>query len=53
MVRLEGVESFFATYLQNSTEGTSAVGGTIFSFGTTIQLSPDVSNGRFQQKLPE
>lgn len=53
MVRLEGVDSFFATYLQNSTEGTSPAGGTVFSFGTTIHLSPEAASGRFQQRLAE
>ena len=53
MVRLESVESFFATYLQNATEGASPTGGTIFTFGTTIQLSPESSSGRFQQRLSE
>jgi Tfp pilus assembly protein PilN len=53
MVRLEGVDSFFATYLQNSTETTSPTGGTIFTFGTTIQMSPESASGRFQQRLAE
>lgn len=53
MVRLEGVESFFATYLQNATETTSPTGGTIFTFGTTIQMSPEAASGRFQQRLAE
>ena len=53
MVRLEGVESFFATYLQNATETTSPTGGTIFTFGTTIQMSPEAASGRFQQRLTE
>lgn len=53
MVRLEGVESFFATYLQNSTEGVGPTGGILYTFGSTIQLSPDASSGRYQQRLPE
>ena len=53
MVRLEGVESFFATYLQNSTEGTTPTGGAVFTFGTSIQLSPEAASGRFQQRLAE
>lgn len=53
MVRLESVESFFATYLQNSSEGTTPVGGSVFTFGTTIQMSPESASGRFQQRLSE
>jgi Tfp pilus assembly protein PilN len=53
MVRLEGVDSFFATYLQSSTEGESTAGGTVYTFQTSIQLSPEVASGRFQQRLPE
>lgn len=53
MVRLESVESFFATYLQNATSGQSPTGGELVTFGTTIELSDDASSGRFQQRLPE
>jgi len=53
MVRLEGVDSFFATYLQNATEGESPTGGQVFNFGTTIELSDEASSGRYQQRLAE
>ena len=54
MVRLEGVDSFFATYLQNATEGAGETGGVVVQFGTTIELSDDAASGRFQQqRLPE
>ncbi len=52
MVRLEGVETFFATYLQNATLGETE-GRDIVQFGTTIQLSDDAASRRFQQRLPE
>lgn len=53
MVRLEGVETFFATYLQNASVGEGETGGEVVTFGTTIQLSDDAASGRFQQRLPE
>lgn len=53
MVRLEGVDSFFATYLQNSTEEESPTGSKIFGFGSTIHISAEAASGRFQQELSE
>ena len=53
MLRLEGVESFFATYLQNASVGESETGGKQVSFGTTIELTDDAASRRFQQRLAE
>jgi len=53
MVRLEGVESFFATYLQSATEGDAQIGGEVVQFQTTIHLGDEAASGRFQQRLPE
>ena len=54
MVRLEGVDAFFATYLQSATESPSATGPSVVQFGTTIELSDDAASARFQQqRLPE
>lgn len=53
MVRLEGVDSFFATYLQSATSGASETGGEVVAFGTTIELSDEAASGRFQQRLSE
>lgn len=53
MVRLEGVDSFFATYLQSATSGASETGGEVVVFGTTIELSDEAASGRFQQRLSE
>jgi hypothetical protein len=53
MVRLEGVDSFFATYLQNAAVSEATIGTEIVNFGTTIELSDEVSSGRFQQRLSE
>ena len=53
MVRLEGVDAFFATYLQSATAGDSPTGGEVVQFGTTIELSDEAASGRFQQRLAE
>jgi len=53
MVRLEGVETFFATYLQNATQGEAAEGSEVVQFGTTIHLSDEAASRRFQQRLAE
>ena len=53
MIQLEKVESFFATYLQNATEGEGDGGIETVSFDTTIQLSDEAASRRFQQGLGE
>ncbi len=53
MIRLEGVDTFFATYLQNATEAEVEAGVETVDFGTTIHLSDEAASGRFQQRLPE
>ncbi|MBW3594087.1 MAG: PilN domain-containing protein [Actinobacteria bacterium] len=54
MLRLEGVDSFFATYLQNATAGQAeGGGGEVVSFGTTIELTDEAASRRFQQRLAE
>ena len=53
MIRLEGVDSFFATYLQNATESETETGPPTFRFGTSIELSDEAASGRFQQGLSE
>ena len=53
MVRLESVDSFFASYLQNAVAGEEET-QTLISFGTTIELSDEAASGRFQQqRIPE
>ncbi len=52
MIRLEGVDSFFATYLQNATLAETEQ-GEVVSLGTTIHLSPEAASGRFQRQVPE
>ena len=52
MLRLEGVESFFATYLQSASAGESE-GQTTFNFETSIEFSDKAASGRFQQRLEE
>ena len=49
MLRLEGVESFFATYLQSATASESESGAGVFTFQTSIELSDKAASGRFQQ----
>ncbi len=53
MLRLEEVDSFFATYLQNATASQTETGTTTFTFSTTIELSDEAASGRFQQRLAE
>lgn len=53
MLRLESVDSFFATYLQNATAEEAETGQTTFSFQTSIELSDEAASGRFQQRLQE
>lgn len=53
MIRLEGVESFFATYLQNATESEGEAGQETVSFGTSIHLSDEAASRRFQQGVGE
>jgi len=53
MIRLEGVDSFFATYLQNATAGEAEGGGEVVTFGTSIHLSDEAASRRFQQRLAE
>ena len=53
MLRLEGVESFFATYLQSATVAESETGVPTFSFQTSIELSDDAASRRFQQRTLE
>ena len=52
MVRLENVDSFFASYLQNAVANTEATQKTV-TFGTTIELGAEAASGRFQQRIPE
>ena len=53
MVRLEGVDSFYATYLRNATRSESEEGPVQFGFGTSIELSDEAASGRFQKGLSE
>ena len=53
MVRLEGVDSFYATYLRNATRTQADEGPDQFGFGTSIELSDEAASGRFQQGLDE
>lgn len=53
MIRLERVESFFATYLQNATKTEAEAGQETVSFGTSIQLSDEAASRRFQQRRAE
>lgn len=52
MIRLEGVDSFFATYLQNATASESETGQDVVSFSTSIELSDEAASRRFQQRGP-
>ncbi len=53
MLRLEGVDSFFATYLQNATAEEATEGQQTFAFQTSIELSDEASSRRFQQRADE
>lgn len=53
MLRLESVDSFFATYLQSATGAEAEAGQTTFQFSTSIELSDEGASGRFQQRTPE
>ena len=53
LVRLESVDSFFASYLQSAASAEEEVGQTTVAFTTSIELSDEASSGRFQQRLPE
>lgn len=53
MLRLEEVDSFFATYLQNANAGEAETGVATFTFSTSIELSDEAASGRFQQRLDE
>ena len=52
MLRLEGVDSFFATYLSSAT-AEEVENQKTFSFQTSIQFSDEAASGRFQQRLGE
>ncbi len=53
MLRLESVDSFFATYLQSATIAETQIGPATFTFQNSIELSDEAASGRFQQRLPE
>ena len=53
MVRLEGVESFFAVYLQSAVEEDSVTGVKTFTFNSSLELSDKAASGRHQGKVGE
>ena len=52
LIRLEGVDQFFAVYLDQATAGEDEAAGDVVTFGNTLQLSDEASSGRFQGQAP-
>lgn len=53
MVRLEGVESFFAVYLQSAVESDSVTGVKTFTFDSSLELGGKAASGRHQGRVGE
>ena len=53
MLRMEGVDSFFATYLQSATLEESEDEQETVVFQASIELGDKAASGRFQQRLDE
>ena len=50
MVRLEGVDEFFAVYLGTASKSEAVAGRDLFDFTSTLELSDKAASGRFQRR---